>query len=58
MCLLYGAAAFDPELHSVLEMASDAELTELSNILYGQRLISFCSMTMSVHLGVWKSCNG
>jgi hypothetical protein len=26
-------------LHSVLELASDAELTELSNILYGQRLI-------------------
>ncbi|KAG0583487.1 hypothetical protein KC19_3G140200 [Ceratodon purpureus] len=33
-------AAFDPELHSVLELASDAELTELSNILYGQSPLS------------------
>lgn len=40
---MFGAAAFDPELHSVLELASDAELTELSNILYGQRLILFYS---------------
>lgn len=34
------AAAFDPELHSVLELASDAELSELSSILYGQRSVS------------------
>lgn len=39
--MLREAAAFDPELHSVLELASDAELSELSSILYGQRSISF-----------------
>ncbi|XP_024364602.1 uncharacterized protein [Physcomitrium patens] len=33
-------AAFDPELHSVLVLASDAELYELSNILYGQSPLS------------------
>lgn len=33
-------AAFDPELHSVLELASDAELSELSSILYGQSPLS------------------
>jgi hypothetical protein len=31
------SAAFDPELHLVLELASDAELSDLCNILYGKR---------------------
>ncbi|KAL2622337.1 hypothetical protein R1flu_002542 [Riccia fluitans] len=30
----------DPELHFVLQLASDAELQELSNILYGRSLLS------------------
>ncbi|KAH8942398.1 hypothetical protein BDL97_14G096800 [Sphagnum fallax] len=34
------SAAFDPELHMVLELASDAELSDLCNILYGQSLLS------------------
>lgn len=33
-------AALDPDLHAVLELASDAELLELSNILYGRSLLS------------------
>lgn len=40
-------AAFDPELHSVLVLASDAELYELSNILYGQRSTSLFSFGRS-----------
>jgi hypothetical protein len=35
--LFITAAAFDPELHMVLELASDAELSDLCNILYGKR---------------------
>lgn len=31
------AAFLDPELHTVLELASDAELLDLSKILYGKR---------------------
>ncbi|CAN5959601.1 unnamed protein product [Sphagnum jensenii] len=34
------SAAFDPELHMVLELASDAELSDLCNILYGKSLLS------------------
>ena len=34
------AAPLDRELHAVFELASDAELHELSNILYGKRYLS------------------
>lgn len=33
-------ASLDPDLHTVLKLASDAELFELSNILYGHSLLS------------------
>ncbi|XP_024532838.1 uncharacterized protein LOC9640727 isoform X2 [Selaginella moellendorffii] len=33
-------AAVDPELHTVLELASDVELSELSSILYGKSFFS------------------
>ncbi|KAK6921369.1 hypothetical protein RJ641_015047 [Dillenia turbinata] len=35
-----GQDAYDPELRSVLELASDSELYELENILYGRSLFS------------------
>lgn len=31
------SGAFDPELHSVLELATDSELYELERILFGPR---------------------
>lgn len=33
----FTGASFDPELRSVLELATDSELFELENILFGPR---------------------
>lgn len=39
--MVHMVGAFDPELRSVLELATDSELYELERILFGPRLKTF-----------------
>lgn len=39
--MVHIVGAFDPELRSVLELATDSELYELERILFGPRLKTF-----------------
>ena len=41
--------AFDPELQLVLELATDSELYELENILFGPRYISIFTSLVKIY---------
>lgn len=53
--IFHFAETFDPELRLVLELATDAELIELENILFGPRLGYFLlSLLSSIMWSSWE----
>lgn len=46
--------SYDPELRVVLELATDSELYELENILFGPRLFAFSLSIGGYHISCWS----